>query len=233
MLLTLTGVDARTTASWIKNMGRKFVDPRQNTRIEFGILRSPNVGQSPRYPTKADIQKIVNYVYPNQLAFHLCGRYAEMVHTLEWGELCDIVDFDLVSRVQVNSTKSDAQAILTLQRFSIHIGKPVVMQWRGPEFPSAPGLALLQDRSGGRGVAETEWFKPDMMCRHPQSRTSIGYAGGLNPDNVRAAIPAMKAAAMGKPFWIDCESGIRTDDWLDVEKAEAMAIAVLGEPAVK
>lgn len=228
-MFTMTGIDAKTSATWIKDMGSRFVTRSGYTAVEFAILRSPKVGQSARYPTRAEIDKITNYVYPNQLAFHLCGRYAEMVHSLEWRELCDIIDFSLVSRVQVNSTQCDAAAILTLQRFAVHIEKPVVMQWREVLFPCAPGLQFLQDRSSGRGVAETQWFQPDDLCRKRNSKTMIGYAGGLNPDNINDALPKMRAAARGMAFWVDCETGVRTDDWFDTEKAEAMAQAVIGE----
>lgn len=92
-MLTLTGIDAGVDASWIRKMGRDYCTPGGYTGVEFAILRSPKAGQSPRYPTRQTINAITNYVYPNQLAFHLCGRYARMVHDGEWGELCDIIDF--------------------------------------------------------------------------------------------------------------------------------------------
>lgn len=225
-LLTITGVDERTDADWIKRMGRKYLRDSGHSAVEFAILRSPKVGQSPRYPTQTAIRKITRYVYPNQLAFHLCGRYARMVFEMEWAELCDIVDFSLVSRVQVNSFECDAAAMLTLQRFSVHIGLPVVMQWRCDPFPCVPGVHFLQDRSGGRGLPETDWFSPDDLCVKAGSRVRIGYAGGLRPENIQQALSFMATAARGKYFWVDCESGVRSGDWLDQEKAEAMMAAV-------
>lgn len=224
-VLTMTGIDARTSTNWIKEMGR-VVGPNGYPALEFAILRSPKVGQSPRYPDRDAVSRITSYVYPQQLAFHLCGRYARMVHDLEWRELCDVIDFRLVGRVQVNSTECDEKAMITLQRFSVYIGKPVIMQWRGDTFPCVPNLHLLQDRSGGRGIAETEWIRPDDLCA--KSNTRIGYAGGLNPSNVREALPKIAKAARGRGFWIDCESGIRTaDDWFDQAKAEEMISAVV------
>lgn len=35
-------------------------------------------------------------------------------------------------------------------------------------------------------------------------------------------------AAANKKFWIDCESSLRTDDWFDTTKADAMIDAVRG-----
>jgi phosphoribosylanthranilate isomerase len=226
-LLTITGVDARTTATWIKAMGQKYLMRSGCSGVEFAILRSPKVGQSPRYPTRGDIQKIVSYVYPDQLAFHLCGEYARMAHDpARWQELADVVDFTLVKRVQVNSTEASAEAALTLMRFSAHIGMPVVMQWRAGPFPYLPKLDLLQDRSGGKGVIETEWFLPGRLALKARSR--IGYAGGLSPENIAEQLPRITAASRGLYTWVDCESGVRTDDWLDIDKAEAMMAAVIG-----
>lgn len=224
-VITFTGADAKTSYGWIKDICRKYTTPSGYTAVEFAILRSPKVCQSPRYPDRETIRQIASYVYPGSLAFHLCGRYARMVFDLEWTELCDIVDFSLVGRVQVNSTECDEKAMVTLQRFSAHIGLPVIMQWRGDSFPCVPGIQLLQDRSGGKGIAESSWISPDNLCI--KSRSLFGYAGGLSPDNIAAALPKIRMAAKGRPFWLDCESGVRTDDWLDKEKVEAMMRALV------
>jgi phosphoribosylanthranilate isomerase len=227
MKLTMTGVDERTSADFINDICDRYSHYSRD-RIEFAILRSPKVGQSPRYPTREAIKRITDGVYQRRLAFHLCGRYAEMVFANEWQELCDIIDFNLVSRVQVNSQKADAEAILMLQRFSAAIGKPVIMQWRGPFIPFIKDVHVLQDRSGGTGKFDGLWSKPETLARN--AGQYFGYAGGLTPDNVADAIANMKASAGGLNFWIDCESGIRTDDnWLDRAKCEAMAAAVFGQ----
>lgn len=223
-ILTMTGIDAKTEPSWIKSILRKYIKTNGYSALEFAILRSPKVDQSPRYPGRDIIKRLVSAAYPGDFAFHLCGRYARMVHSLEWAELCDIIDFSAVGRVQVNSSEADDKAVLNLWRFSVHIGKPVIMQWRGDIFPAVPGLHLLQDRSGGQGIAETKWSTPDAIS--VKTKTPIGYAGGLGPQNVAEALNAFRPAAHQKPFWIDCESSLRTNDWFDQSKAEAMAEAV-------
>ena len=163
-LLTMTGVDAKTDPKWMERMLRQFILTTGFSALEFAILRSPKVDQSPRYPGRDAIKKLTSVGHSGDFAFHLCGRYARMIYTLEWAELCDIIDFRTVGRVQVNSAEADEKAMITLLRFSAHIGKPVIMQWRGNTFPAVPGLHLLQDRSGGQGIAETAWSKPDATC---------------------------------------------------------------------
>lgn len=218
--ITMTGLDERVSLKWLKDKWRNFIHPAASTFFEFAILRSPKAGQNPRYPIDNVVEEITQAINPDQLAFHLCGGYARMVHSLDWAELCNAVDFSRVRRVQVNSTECDERAMITLQRFSVHIGLPVIMQWRGDEFPCVPGLSLLQDRSGGRGVLESSWARPDALCQKCAT-SRIGYAGGLGPDNIRDALPMIAAASRGKQFWIDCESSLRTDDWFDQEKADA------------
>lgn len=223
-LLTLTGIDAKTDPTWVKGVLSRFILKNGFSAIEFAILRSPKIDQSPRYPAREVVKRLTSAAHSGDFAFHLCGRYARMVHSLEWSELCDIIDFNMVGRVQVNSAECDEKAMMTLLRFSAHIGKPVIMQWRDDIFPAVPGLHLLQDRSGGKGIEESSWSSPDATCR--KSKTVIGYAGGLGPDNVGASLPKIASAAQGKRFWIDCESSLRTNDWFDQAKAEAMAAAV-------
>jgi phosphoribosylanthranilate isomerase len=223
-ILTMTGIDAKTDPKWIGSMLRKFILKNGYSGLEFAILRSPKVDQSPRYPNREVIKRLMSEAKSGDFAYHLCGRYARMVHSLEWAELCDIIDFSAVGRVQVNSPEADEKAILNLWRFGAHIGKSVVMQWRGDEFPAVPGIHLLQDRSGGQGITETTWSIPDAMCA--KVKTFIGYAGGLGPDNVEQALKAIRIASRGRRFWIDCESGLRTDDCFDQSKAERMAQTV-------
>ena len=52
-----------------------------------------------------------------------------------------------------------------------------------------------------------------------------GYAGGLNPDTIGDALAAIAARVPdGQPYWIDMESGVRTDDRFDLDKCERVLI---------
>lgn len=224
--MTMTGIDERTDLERLSAIV-------SSVPIEFGILRSPKAGlsgQSTRYPMEVTIDNFVSRFMPDRLAFHLCGGYARMVHDEQWDDLCREIDFSAVGRVQVNAVGADAADILRLQRFSVRIQRPVIMQWRDESFPCVPGLHLLQDRSGGRGVEEKAFAIPNDLCMVCDSQM-IGYAGGLNQSNVQSALWRMERMSRGKNFWIDAESGLRTDDWFDIEKAEAFATAVARGPA--
>ena len=224
-ILTLIGIDEKTDVNWIDKMNSRFRLPGTNAAgIEFGILLSPKKKESPRYVSEKTRERFTRYLYPHTLAFHLCGGYSRMVLEHNWLELGDAINFDLINRVQVNTLERSAVGIVTLQQFSAHIGKPVIMQWSGNNFPYFAELSLLQDNSGGRGIKEERWISRLYTSPLVPARPA-GYAGGLGPDNIRAELPAIVSASKGN-FWIDCESSLRTDDWFDQDKAEAMAVAV-------
>lgn len=223
-ILTLTGIDEKTDVTWLDHMNGKFRLPSSGrSGLEFGILLSPKEQPSPRYVSYKTLQRF-RLVYPHTMAYHLCGGYARMVLTHNWQDLGDMINFELINRVQVNTRDDSAEAIVALQQFSAHIGKSVIMQWRHDFFPYIANLSLLQDNSGGRGVLEKNWIS--RVYSSPLVRVQpVGYAGGLGPDNIRDELPRIVSASKGN-FWIDCESSLRTDDWFDQDKAEAMATAV-------
>ena len=49
-------------------------------------------------------------------------------------------------------------------------------------------------------------------------KKKIGYAGGINPGNVADKLTFLMENEMVGDFWIDMESGVRTDDWFDIDK---------------
>jgi phosphoribosylanthranilate isomerase len=85
-------------------------------------------------------------------------------------------------------------------------------------FPDDTSVDWLFDASSGRGIAPAAW------PAHPGRR--VGYAGGIKPDNVLDVIRAGVGAA--GPYWIDMESGVRTDDRFDLTKCRQVCEAVYG-----
>jgi phosphoribosylanthranilate isomerase len=69
--------------------------------------------------------------------------------------------------------------------------------------------SVLFDPSGGTGKLPSEWPSTPAGC-------PVGFAGGISPDNVREVIQAIGPREY--PWWIDMETGVRTDNKLDLEK---------------
>jgi phosphoribosylanthranilate isomerase len=75
---------------------------------------------------------------------------------------------------------------------------------------------MLLDASGGRGI--------DTPIEILKTNIKVGYAGGINPDNVADKLSFLLEHVNTGEFWIDMESGVRTDDWFDLDKV----VKVLG-----
>ena len=94
-----------------------------------------------------------------------------------------------------------------------------ILQCRG-DFPDDSRVDWLFDKSGGRGAAPSAWPKA-------RGGAFCGYAGGLNPDTIEGALPAIEACVPeGQPYWIDMESGVRSHGGFDLDKCELVLMQV-------
>lgn len=207
--ITFTGVDDRTDVAALTELSSRYP-------IEVGILFSPSrQGGDNRYPSIKTITKFV-HDGPGRLSAHLCGAYSRAVMSRESPKIP--VDLQLFNRVQVNHFSPDAHAI---HEFAFRNATTAIAQCRGADqFPAHQMVRWLYDASGGRGIEPTAWPP------HPGGDRLVGYAGGIGPDNVLEVIRAINSAG---PYWIDMESGVRTDDWFDLTKVEAVCKAVYGD----
>ena len=193
--ITFTGIDERTDLDRCARISSMW-------SVEWGVLIGGRLGKN-RYPSDQVIQAAIGRGL--SMSLHVCGQQAR---TANRGVLPDHAES--FSRMQVNMA-SRAYDTRSLTLLAQRTGKTIIAQTRGEVFPhTSQGIQFLFDRSGGRGVPSTYW-PPG-----PKDQT-VGYAGGLNPDNVAAIVASIDA----DKFWIDMETGVRTDDWLDLDKCDA------------
>lgn len=201
--VTFTGADDETSVEGMMALSEVYP-------VEWGVLFSPSrQGRDRRYPR--DPGRFLGCRL--RLAAHLCGAHARDV--LE-GEILRLPLAGLhgFQRVQVNHREPP---LPVLRLFGFAIGKPVIVQTIGTDFPDVTDLDWLSDRSGGRGLPPASW--------PPYPGRLVGYAGGIGPANVRQVLAAIGADG---PYWIDMESGVRTDDRFDLEKCRRVCEAVYG-----
>ena len=210
--VTFTGWDDRTD---IGDLGL-FCRDQRPASIEVAVLLSLDsnrVGED-RYPgieSATEILRTAKYA-GQRIAVHVCGRAARELlqhHTLG-PELRPLLE--AAERVQVNvpedfwSTLGGPRWLYdSAARLAARIYKPVIVQTRSLEWPAkVEGVHFLFDRSAGRGqVAEQV---------PPLTSFSVGYAGGLGPDNAHAFLDKLRPMSRVQPIapiWIDMESGIR------------------------
>ena len=156
------------------------------------------------------------------LALHVCGKLARDV--AKTGSLEGVKEFvgsyfDLFQRIQLNLVGSTIKVPITDT-----MGKEIIIQTNLDNKESAKnyelmkeveGIVFLSDKSGGHGeVTDFDFFD-----------TYQGFAGGLNPENIlerKADIDYL----VEYDYWMDMESGVRTDDWLDLDKVEDICTKV-------
>jgi len=215
--ITFTGIDENTDPISLLKINADYPN-----LAEFGVLFSPKLqGIGNRYPELEIIEEIVAPL-SETLSFsaHLCGEYATRVLSNETPNL----PFELFERVQINTRNTfDAQKLLNFSK--IIDNKPVIIQCRDEQtFPdnlSSNKLLWLYDKSGGRGTRITAWpsvYKDNVM---------VGFAGGITPENVSEILNEIDCPI---PYWIDMETGIRTNDWFDIFKVREVLTVVYGLP---
>ena len=157
-------------------------------------------------------------------AAHICGEQARLIANDPDGATVDVTGFQ---RVQVNhsfSGSASAQVDCTV-RFGRAHGVRTMLQCSS-DFPADARLDWLFDTSFGTGVAATYW--PAL----PPGGPFCGYSGGIKPDNARSVVTAIGASIDASidrgQYWIDMESGVRTDGCFDLAKCEAVCRAVYG-----
>lgn len=210
--ITFTGVDDHTSIDEMHRLS--LVYP-----IEWGVLFSPKRQGEGRYPGLNFIRTLVatrsDFV---KLAAHLCGGDARDVVERGLGQHDQLI-YDHFQRVQINTADPEVKPSL-IANWARHLEVSPILQCRG-EFPDVDGVEFLFDASGGRGIAPKAWPKGlNYRC---------GYAGGLNPDNVAAAVADIGTKAGA--YWIDMETGVRDDrDRFSLDKCQAVCEAVYGTP---
>lgn len=208
--MTITGVDDRTDLSRLADLSARFP-------VEWAVLYAPEAqGIHQRFPAQSTIDRLfaLRAQTGMRLAAHLCGRYAKAVMKGEFDR--STLELSPYGRIQVNHVQPDSAM---LRDFAVP-GQTIIAQWRGGEaFPiEEVGHQWLYDPSGGKGLAQTSWpLNPTESIQ--------GYAGGIGLSNA-ATIAANVAPLSPSGFWLDLETGARTDDWLDLDLVERILSSV-------
>ena len=208
--VTFSGIDSQTKVQDLKKLYEKY------PFVEFVFLYSQqaNLKGQGRYPRTVMLKGYKKAGLP--MALHLCGQIAhDLVHDSKWEKVYKELDgyMELFDRIQLN--------IPATKRFSREMSFPedkqiIIQLHEGTEalfecYRHLPNVVGFQDASGGRGIAETEWMLPETE--------PFGYAGGINPENVVDVVRELNEICE-TDFWIDMETGIRTNDKFDVRKCE-------------
>lgn len=210
--ITFTGIDEKTDIKTLQEIQRAF------PIVEFGVLMSKNWKENGnRYPNPEWLDSL--YYAGLNLSCHVCGSYAKAItQKLEWSHLIDMLGYKkyLFNRCQINISSSKP----TKQTFFLKTPsffKEIIIQqksvdehetWDAINWHSF--MSILLDASGGLGIDTDIKLWPNCFYK-------VGYAGGINHENVADKL-AFLIENTRSPFWIDMESGVRSNDWFDLNK---------------
>jgi len=185
--------------------------------IEWGVLLDEAQEDAPLFPD-AELRARLRGM-GLRLAAHVCGAAARAIAGEPGFDALAIAGFQ---RVQVNHgfQGSNETQIANVSAYGRRKGVRAMLQTLD-RFPDDMRVDWLFDVSFGTGVRPTAW--PPL----PGSGPFCGYSGGIGPETAAAVVAAI-AAPTGALYWIDMESRIRTDGWLDLAKCEAVCRAVYG-----
>lgn len=214
--VTVTGPDDGVDPMELVKLSDEFPN------VEWGILLSRTMKGRPRYPSWAWRAKLrdVAASHPNlRLAAHLCDDFAVDVGR---GERIGVADGYL--RVQINgfslmmNPPSDVPYTYVLPVASEASLQQAAHYIERKRLPAS----LLFDPSSGTGQRPFRWARGPLGV-------SMGYAGGIDPDNVQEILGEIVAVCTGPihETWIDLCSGVRDEnDAFDLKRVRRLLEAI-------
>lgn len=219
--ITFTGFDAWTDVDRMQDIQRRY------PQAEFGVLfKGAKPVSDPRYKNRFPSKAVIRRLHGKglNLALHVCGALALDTFTKGFYELHHAIDLAPFRRIQLNGLGSKLPEDSWIEHIGVPVGKELILQQhpdrpliaKHVEFVTGGTMSVLMDASGGLGIDTP--FVPRTV-----GKLRVGYAGGIRPDNAAAKANGLLEAGAGD-FWLDCESGIRTDDRFDLDKVEAILV---------
>lgn len=211
--ITFTGIDERTDLNAIAELNKEL------PQLEFGVLLSLGYAQNGnRYVSPEFLEELSKYKI--NYACHLCGKLARQAVLNDWEPVLDFCNghFGIFKRCQLNVAHNPGNPEKLALTPPSTLEEVIIQQASIDEcdlfLNSMPNdeLSVLIDGSGGRGI--------DTEIKPLAGDFKVSYAGGINPDNVQEKIWILAHSSIVSDFCIDMESGVRTDDWFDIEKVK-------------
>jgi hypothetical protein len=211
--ISITGADDKVDIGELIRLSRAF------PLVEWAILYYPSRTGANRNPSAEWRREFLARCDFANKAAHLCETAVPSFAEEGFEFAPELRQF---GRIQLNFTRErlmQHRLVQLLSRVSEEKGTQFITQ-ENEKNPGVSGLfspnrhhQILFDASAGHGVSPAQWpgTIPGKFC---------GYAGGLAPDNVAAELERIERAAGTAPFWIDMESGVRTDNEFDLHKVE-------------
>lgn len=221
--LSITGADNLVSVADLKQMVQTYPS------LELAVLYFPEKENQPRNPGLEWRNHFFDQIPKENTAIHLCGKDVFDTILSEDFETSSLFEeLKKTERIQINInarknifSHADIQHIYT--KLLNHDFRLILQyherskEWILPYITqkNLENVHILLDSSLGKGVTPDTFEVPIELknLNYP-----IGFAGGLNPDNIRKVYHQVKPLNLLR-YWLDLESGARTDNLFDINKA--------------
>ena len=211
--VTVTGADDSVTINELRDIQDRY------PFVEFGILLSVNQIGLPLHPSAHWLDALIDTGDGLHLSGHLCGRYARRFLTgmLDFDQEFSPVFCRRFTRWQINTRGMrrdwSPEPLMEAVNSLFNRGQEVIFQYDGVNTQmvrfiaerSRGNVSALFDFSHGTGLLPSSWPSTELPI-------SVGFAGGLSPDNLDHQIEAIYEAAKGQPVWIDAQARLRSNN---------------------
>lgn len=247
--VSITGADDAVSIDDLVALSREF------PFVEWAILHFPAKEGKPRNPTaewRAQLAKS-RLEHGLKTALHLCDdNLFWLLLSTTYDMHLPFIEKDLRvhDRVQVNINArgkgfTSDEVVRVYTTLACHDARLILQQHDGTaaaidtylsgmslsalaRSAHAGDISVLLDASRGKGIAPDTWAAP--LVRHGQP-LHTGYAGGISPANIEAVLDATESAVRehvqpDARYWLDMETGVRTDNQFDLTKVEQVLSAV-------
>ena len=228
--VSLTGADDEVPPEALFALQQRFPS------VEWALLYLPEKEGQPRNPTTAWRSQFLDVCAGAHTALHLCGT--QVFRGILSGVIPD--EFSRYGRLQLN-INARRQEFTELEVVAVYTalldaGHQLILQCHEATEPLIveflQGLRTSQyiervdvlfDASRGKGQQPEAWPAGHQFL----AGTRCGYAGGLAPDNVAENLAKIqeRRGQLGA-YWLDMESGVRTDNRFDLQKVEQVLQSV-------
>lgn len=226
--LSITGADNKVCVNELSKVAKN------NPQVEFGILYLLERQGTKRNPDYAWRQEYFKAMLKEQTSLHLCAAQAfKEILRDDYQTFINEFGFNVfneltqANRVQLNiNSRHQIFTIEEIQKIYTRLlenGLKIIVQYNDNskkwidtyvlKTKFKDQIYILMDSSLGRGVIANSFEIPECF---KDFNFTYGFAGGVNVENIESV--KLKCDELSVNYWIDLESGARTDNEFDMEK---------------
>jgi hypothetical protein len=246
--VSITGADDNVRIEDLIALGQAY------SFVEWGILHFPEKEGTPHNPALEWRSECAAQCRRHRVrtALHLCASQTFRMLLARQEEPSFFYELRQYARVQANLNGRERtfshSELVDIYRSLLEHDVPLILQYHEGSARAINRLlaalattsislpqrvSVLFDASCGKGKSPHAWEKPYSVG---DIAIDTGYAGGISPENIWSVLDAVEQAVSGggtapHRYWIDMQSGVRTQGQFDIDKVERVLSVIFSRLA--